>query len=154
LTGLAPFASIEYNMRISNGCQRGGHEHTTLTPQAHQLLVPFVIFAVIAFVSERSHVLASVISVMPFNITFGLWFVYTSNGGDAVGSADFSRMVTLGPHSRDAVRRSLLVRVSPELVAGSGTGRGLGRVAGGDGALQRHGMVATDSTLKLSPRGC
>ena len=83
-------------MRISNGCQRGGHEHTTLTPQAHQLLVPFVILAVIAFVSERSHILASVISVMPFNITFGLWFVYTSNGGDAARSADFSRMVTLG----------------------------------------------------------
>ncbi len=66
------------------------------TQRIYQLLVSFVILTVIAFVSERSHVLASVISVMPVNITFGLWFIYTSNGGDTAISADFSRMVTFG----------------------------------------------------------
>jgi hypothetical protein len=66
------------------------------TQRICQLLVSFVTLAVIAFVSERSHVLASVVSVMPFNIAFGLWFVYTSSGGDTARSADFSRMVTFG----------------------------------------------------------
>jgi len=66
------------------------------TQRIYQLLISFVILAVIAFISERSHVLASVVSVMPLNITFALWFVYTSAGGDAALSADFSRMVIFG----------------------------------------------------------
>jgi len=66
------------------------------TQRIYQLLISFIILAVIAFISERSHVLASVVSVMPLNITFALWFVYTSAGGDAALSADFSRMVIFG----------------------------------------------------------
>ncbi len=66
------------------------------TQRIYQLLISFVILAVIAFISERSHVLASVVSVMPLNITFALWFVYTSAVGDAALSADFSRMVIFG----------------------------------------------------------
>ena len=89
---LATLASVEYN-----GCFNKGYQGEDMSTQRiYQLLVSFGILTVIALVSERSHVLASVISVMPFNITFGLWFVYTSNGGDAALSADFSRMVILG----------------------------------------------------------
>ena len=62
----------------------------------YQLLVSFGILTAIAVISERSHVLASVVSVMPLNITFALWFVSTSTGGNAALSADFSRMVTFG----------------------------------------------------------
>jgi uncharacterized membrane protein (GlpM family) len=66
------------------------------TQRIYQLLASFVILAVIAFVSERSHVLASVVSVMPLNVTIALWFISTSTGGDAAIAADFSRMVTFG----------------------------------------------------------
>ena len=45
------------------------------TQRIYQLLVSFGILTAIAFVSERSHVLASVISVMPLNVTFALWFI-------------------------------------------------------------------------------
>lgn len=62
----------------------------------YQLLISFGILTVIAFLSERSHVLASVVSVMPLNIAFALWFISTHTGGDAALSADFSRMATLG----------------------------------------------------------
>ena len=62
----------------------------------YQLLISFGILTAIAFISERSRVLASVVSVMPLNVTFALWFVSTSTGGDAAISADFSRMVTFG----------------------------------------------------------
>ena len=66
------------------------------TQRIYELLVSFGILTAIAFISERSHILASVVSVMPLNITFALWFISTSTGGDAAISADFSRMVTFG----------------------------------------------------------
>ena len=66
------------------------------TQRIYQLLVSFGILITIALVSERSHVLASVVSVMPLNITFALWFVSTNTGGDAAISANFSRMVAFG----------------------------------------------------------
>ena len=66
------------------------------TQRIYQLLVSFGILTAIAFVSERSHVLASVVSVMPLNITFALWFVSGNTGGEAALSADFSRMVAFG----------------------------------------------------------
>lgn len=90
--GLAPFASVEYNRHISKDYQR----EDMSTQRIYQLLISFAILTAIAFISERSHALASVISVMPFNITFSLWFVYTSAGGEAALSADFSRMVAFG----------------------------------------------------------
>jgi len=42
------------------------------TQRIYQLLISFGILTPIVFVSERSHVLASVISVMPLNVTFAL----------------------------------------------------------------------------------
>jgi uncharacterized membrane protein (GlpM family) len=66
------------------------------TQRIVQLLVSFLIITTIALVSERSRVLASIITVMPLNVTLGLWFIYTSGQGDTSGLADFSRMVLLG----------------------------------------------------------
>ena len=66
------------------------------TQRIYQLLISFGILTAIAFISERSRVLASVVSVMPLTITFALWFVYTSDNGDPVLSAEFSRMMTFG----------------------------------------------------------
>ena len=66
------------------------------TQRISQLLVSFGILTAIAFISERSRVLAAVVSVMPLNITLALWFVSTNTGGDAAISANFSRMVTFG----------------------------------------------------------
>ncbi len=62
----------------------------------YQLLVSCGVLTVIAAVSERSHVLASVASVMPLNITFALWFISTRADSNAALSADYSRMATLG----------------------------------------------------------
>jgi hypothetical protein len=67
-----------------------------IAQRIYQLLVSFVILTVIAFVSERSHVLAAVASVMPLNITFGLWFISTRADSSAALSADYSRIATLG----------------------------------------------------------
>lgn len=66
------------------------------TPRIYQLLISFGILTAIAFISGRSRVLAAVVSVMPLNITFALWFISTNTGGDAALSADFSRMVAFG----------------------------------------------------------
>ncbi len=66
------------------------------TQRIYQLLISVVIITAIAFVSEKSRVLASVLTVMPINITIGLWFIYTDSQGDAASSADFARMVLLG----------------------------------------------------------
>ena len=66
------------------------------TQRIYQLLISFGILTAIAFISERSRVLASVVSVMPLTITFALWFTSTSTGGDAAISAEFSRMMTFG----------------------------------------------------------
>ena len=89
---LAPWVLVKYNRRINQGYQR----ENMSTQRIYQLLISFIILAVIAFISERSRVLASVVSVMPLTITFALWFVSTSTGADAVISAEFSRMMTLG----------------------------------------------------------
>jgi hypothetical protein len=66
------------------------------TQRIYQLLISFSILTAMAFVSERSHVLASVLSVMPLNITFGLWFISTRTDSSAVLLADYSRMATFG----------------------------------------------------------
>jgi hypothetical protein len=66
------------------------------TQRICQLLVSFCIITIIAFLSERSRVLASIVTVVPLNITVGLWFIYTAVPGDAVAVAEFARMVLLG----------------------------------------------------------
>ena len=66
------------------------------TQRIYQLLVAFALITIIAFVSERSRVLASVVSVLPLNITIALWFVFTSARGEPALTADFARMVLLG----------------------------------------------------------
>jgi hypothetical protein len=66
------------------------------TKNIYQLLVSCGVLTVIAVISERSHVLASVASVMPLNITFALWFVSTRADSSAALLADYSRMATLG----------------------------------------------------------
>jgi hypothetical protein len=66
------------------------------TERICELLVSFATLTAIAFVSQRSHVLASVVSVMLLNITFALWFVSANTGGDAAILAGFSRMVIFG----------------------------------------------------------
>jgi hypothetical protein len=66
------------------------------TQRIVQLLVSFLLITTIAFVSEKSRVLASIVTVMPVNVTIGLWFIYTSSQVDSAGLADFSRMVLLG----------------------------------------------------------
>lgn len=66
------------------------------TQRIYELLVSFSILTAIAFISERSHVLASVVSVMPLNITFALWFISTRTDSSAALLADYSRMATFG----------------------------------------------------------
>jgi hypothetical protein len=66
------------------------------TQHIYQLLVSCGVLTVIAVISERSHVLASVASVMPLNITFALWFISTRTDSSAALSADYSRMATFG----------------------------------------------------------
>jgi hypothetical protein len=68
-----------------------------MSPQRiYQLLISFGILTTIAFVSEKSRVLASIVSVMPLNVTLALWFVYTTTDGDPALVSDFARMVLLG----------------------------------------------------------
>jgi hypothetical protein len=62
----------------------------------YQLLASFLIITIVAFASEKSRVLASVLTVMPLNIVIGLWFIVTGPDGDSVAAADFMRMVLLG----------------------------------------------------------
>ena len=62
----------------------------------YQLLVSFGILTAIAFITERSHVLASIVSVMPLNITVTLWFLSSRTDSSAALSADFSRMASFG----------------------------------------------------------
>ena len=62
----------------------------------YQLLVAFVTIAAIALASERSHVLASFVSVIPVNITMAIWFLFSSTGGDTAVVADYARMALLG----------------------------------------------------------
>ena len=66
------------------------------TQRIYQLLISCGVLTALAFISERSHVLASVVSVMPMNITFALWFISTRSDSSAALSADFGRMVTFG----------------------------------------------------------
>ena len=66
------------------------------TQRIYQLLVSFAILTVMAFISERSHILAAVLSVMPLNITFGLWFTSARTDSSAALLADYSRMATFG----------------------------------------------------------
>jgi hypothetical protein len=66
------------------------------TQRIIQLVVAIGILIAIALVSERSRVAASILSVMPFNITIALWFVYSAVDGNPSLTAGFSRMVLLG----------------------------------------------------------
>ena len=66
------------------------------TQRIYQLLLSIGILTVIAFVSEKSRVLASIVVVMPLNVTIALWFISTNTGGDASLSADFARMLLFG----------------------------------------------------------
>jgi hypothetical protein len=66
------------------------------TQRVYQLLISFAIITSIALVSDRSRVLASVLSVMPLSMTLGMWFVYTGTSGGAAVTADFVRMVLFG----------------------------------------------------------
>jgi len=66
------------------------------TQRIYQLLLSFGIITTVAFISDKSRVLASIVSVMPVNVTLALWFVYTNTDGNAGLSADFSRMVLFG----------------------------------------------------------
>jgi hypothetical protein len=62
----------------------------------YQLLIAFLIITIIAFASERSRVLASILTVIPLNITIGLWFIFTGSSEASLAAADFLRMVLLG----------------------------------------------------------
>ena len=64
--------------------------------RVYQLLISFAIITAIALVSDRSRVLASVLSVMPLSMTLGMWFVYTGSNGGAGATADFVRMILFG----------------------------------------------------------
>ena len=66
------------------------------TQRIYQLLISFAIITSIALVSDRSRVLASVLSVMPLSMTLGMWFVYAGADGGAAVTADFVRMVLFG----------------------------------------------------------
>ena len=66
------------------------------TQRIYQLLIALCLVTAIAIFSERSRVLASILTVVPVNITIALWFIYTSSQGDIAPSADFIRMVLLG----------------------------------------------------------
>jgi hypothetical protein len=62
----------------------------------YQPLLSFGMIATVAFISGKSRVLASIVSVMPLNVTLALCFVCTNTDGNAGLSADFSRMVLFG----------------------------------------------------------
>jgi len=62
----------------------------------YQLLVAFGTIGAIALASERSHVLASFVSVIPVNITVAIWFLFGRTGGDTAVVADYTRMALLG----------------------------------------------------------
>ncbi len=62
------------------------------TQRIAQLLVSFAGITVISLVSQRSNVLASIVAVMPMNITVALWFIFTGSGGDTAVAADFARL--------------------------------------------------------------
>ena len=66
------------------------------TQRIWQLLISFGILTAIAFISEKSRALASIVAVMPLNITIALWFVSTSSGGDSSLISDFTRMMFFG----------------------------------------------------------
>ena len=66
------------------------------TQRIYQLLLSFGVIAAIAYISEKSRVLASIVSVMPLNVTLALWFTYTNTDGNSTLSADFGRMLLFG----------------------------------------------------------
>jgi len=66
------------------------------TQRFYQLLIAFGSITLIALASERSHVLASFVTVIPVNIMLGIWFLYTSTGGDTAIIAGYTRMVLCG----------------------------------------------------------
>lgn len=66
------------------------------TQRIYQLLISFAIITAIALVSDRSRVMASVLSVMPLSMTLGMWFVHTGTNGGSEVTADFVRMVLFG----------------------------------------------------------
>ena len=87
----------------------------------YQLVVSFGILTAIAFITERSHVLASIVSVMPLNITVTLWFLSSRTDSSAALSADFSRLLYatyLGGSKRDDLRASFLDAKGRWYVAG------------------------------------
>jgi uncharacterized membrane protein (GlpM family) len=65
------------------------------TQRIVQLLISFVLITAIAVVSERSHVLASIVSAMPVKLALALWFIFSDSGGDRLLSADFCRISIL-----------------------------------------------------------
>jgi len=66
------------------------------TQRVYQLLAAFAVITIIAFVSERSHVLASIVTVIPIRMTFAIWVIFTSSGGNAAIGADYARMTLFG----------------------------------------------------------
>jgi uncharacterized membrane protein (GlpM family) len=66
------------------------------TQRIFHLLISILVVTAIAFASERSRVWASIFSVVPLNITIGLWFVFTGTDGNAALTSDFARMVLWG----------------------------------------------------------
>lgn len=66
------------------------------TQRIIQLFISFGILTLIAFLSEKSRVIASTVAVMPLNITIALWFIANSPGNDAALTADFTRMMLIG----------------------------------------------------------
>jgi uncharacterized membrane protein (GlpM family) len=65
------------------------------TQRVIQLLLSFVVLAIVALLSERSRALAAIAAVMPLKVTIALFFVFTDTGGDRVLSADFCRVALL-----------------------------------------------------------
>lgn len=65
-------------------------------PRIYQLLISFAIITAIAFASDRSRVLASILSVLPLSMTLGMWFIYTGASGNTNIPADFARMLLFG----------------------------------------------------------
>jgi hypothetical protein len=66
------------------------------TQRIYQLLISFGVLTTIAFISEKSRTLASVVSVMPVTVTLSMWFVFTDTGGNPALTSDFARMLVLG----------------------------------------------------------
>jgi uncharacterized membrane protein (GlpM family) len=62
------------------------------TQRIYQLLLSFALITMIALLSERSRVLAAIVSPMPVKVALALWFVFTDTGGNRVLSADFCRV--------------------------------------------------------------